>query len=136
MHNILNRHRSDGILIPFKIFRILFPKSTIAALHVTKNNSIILKTYNQSSIEQLVVCTERLRHKGKNCQIEILLVPQDSPFLLGMQDIKLLDILKVLCEMMEDPDESRKLNLRQCRHPAALAAKQTKCNRSREIIQM
>ena len=36
---------SKGNLISFKIFGTLFPKSTIVALHATKNDSVILKTY-------------------------------------------------------------------------------------------
>ena len=34
----------NGNLIPFKIFRIFFPKSTIEVLHATENSSVVLKT--------------------------------------------------------------------------------------------
>ena len=51
---------SDGNLISFKMFKILFPKSSLAALYTIKNISVILKTSNQSHIKQLGVCTVRL----------------------------------------------------------------------------
>ena len=51
----------------FRIFRSHFPKSTIEALCGTKNNAVVLKTYNNSYIEQLGVCSVKLRHKS--CQM-------------------------------------------------------------------
>ena len=39
---------SNDNLMSFTIFRILFSKSTIDALHTPKKHSFILKTYNQS----------------------------------------------------------------------------------------
>ena len=43
---------ADGNLMPLKIFKNVFPKSTTEQLHTTKNN-LVLKTYNNSNIEQL-----------------------------------------------------------------------------------
>ena len=62
----------------------------------------MLKTYNQSSIEQLGVCTIRLKHKGKTAKCRLFLVPGDSPVQLGMPDIEVLNILKTMCEVMGD----------------------------------
>ena len=59
----------------FIIFKMLFPKSTIEVLFATKTNSVILKTYNQSNIEQFIV-------------------PEEIP------DIDLLGILKVMCKVV------------------------------------
>ena len=78
----------------FKIFRILFPKSTIATLHATKN-SVILKTYNQSS-KQLSVHRVRLRHKDKNAKCRFFVVLGIGPALLGMLGIELLNVLKIM----------------------------------------
>ena len=44
---------SDGNLRPFQVFKILFPRSTMAELHTTINRSIMLKTYNHSNTKQL-----------------------------------------------------------------------------------
>ena len=81
--------------MPFWIFRTLFPKSTKEALHVTENNIVVLKTYNYSNIEQLGVCTVRLRHKDKIAICRIFAVPGDHPALLAMTDTELLNILKI-----------------------------------------
>ena len=65
------------------------------------------KTYNQSSTEQLGVCTLRLRHKDKTAKCRFFTEPGDGPVLLGIPDIKVLDILKIMCELMGDPHKSR-----------------------------
>ena len=97
--------------MPFKIFRILFSKLTTAALHTTKNNSVILDTYNQLSIEQLCVCTVWLSQNDIDAKCRFFVVPGDKLALLGMPDIELLNILKVTHEVMGNPKESRKFDL-------------------------
>ena len=44
--------RAEGNLMPFKIFKRLFPKATMKSLHTSENNSVILKMHNNSNIEQ------------------------------------------------------------------------------------
>ena len=44
-------------------------------------------------------------------------VPGDSPTLLGMPDTELLNILKIMCEVMGDPHESRKSDLQTMKEP-------------------
>ena len=90
--------RSAANLIPLKIIRALFPKSTVGALCAIKINSVILKTYNQSSSEQLGICSVGLRHKYKIAKCIFFVMPGDSPVLLVMLDIKLSDILKIMKE--------------------------------------
>ena len=46
---------ANSNLIPFKIFKSLFPNSTTEALYATKDSMIELKTYNNLTIEQLDV---------------------------------------------------------------------------------
>ena len=46
----------DGNLMPFKIFKCLFQTATVESLYAIKTNSVILKTYNNSNIEQLGIC--------------------------------------------------------------------------------
>ena len=43
----------DHNLIPFRVFRILFPRSMMAAFNGTIEKSIVLKTYNQSNRNRL-----------------------------------------------------------------------------------
>ena len=115
----------------FKNFRILFTKSTISALFATKNNSIILKAYKQSSIEQLGMCTVRLRHKDKDTKCRIFVVSADSPALWGMLDINLLNILMITCEVLVDPHEVRKFNSQTIK---ASNSPSCKTNKVKEII--
>ena len=49
----------------FRVFTILFPRSTIAELNATINTSILPKTYNQSHIEQLSGYSVKIRHIDK-----------------------------------------------------------------------
>ena len=93
-----------------EVFRNIFPKSILPAQHVTKNNSVILKTYNQSDMKQLHVCAVRLRYRDKYDKCRFFVVPGDDPILLGMPRIEMLNILKIMCEVIGDPHESRKLN--------------------------
>ena len=57
-----------------------------------KNNNMVLKTYN-SIIEQLGICTVRSKHKDNANKCMFFVVPGDSPALLGLPDIEMLDIL-------------------------------------------
>ena len=50
--------------------------------------------YNESNIEQLSVCTVKLRHKDKVVRCKFFVLPRDGPVLLGMPDKELLGILK------------------------------------------
>ena len=54
--------------------------------------------------------TVRLRHKDKIAKCRLFLVPGDAPVLQGMPDIELLDILKIICEVMRDQHKSRMLD--------------------------
>ena len=101
--------RTNGNLMYFKIFKMLFPKSTIEALHATKN-LIVLKIYNQSKIEQLGVCTVRLRHKDKIVRCRFFELPGESPALLGLPELELLYILKILYEIVESQQTYRKFD--------------------------
>ena len=56
---------SDGSLMPFTVFRMLFPQSTIAKLNAIINRSTVLKMYNWSNIEQLGRCSVKIRHNDK-----------------------------------------------------------------------
>ena len=68
------------------------------------------KTYNQSHVEQLGTCTVRLRHKNKINKYGFFVVPGGSPALLGMPDMKLLNILMIMYEVVGNQQAERKLN--------------------------
>ena len=69
-----------------KIFKSLFHKSTREALHAMKNNVVVLKTCINSNIEQLGVCSVKLRHKDKVARCRCFVVLGECPALLGMPD--------------------------------------------------
>ena len=50
-------------------------------------NSAMLKTYNQSDIEQLSLCTVKLRHKDNSVKYRFFVAPGGDPALLGMPNI-------------------------------------------------
>ena len=89
MHKIQDRFWND------LLFYDLLSKSIVEALHATRNNSVVITTYSQSNIEQLGVCTVRLKHKEITARYRFFVVPGYSPALLGMSDRDLLGILKI-----------------------------------------
>ena len=88
--------------MPVRVFKHLFPKSMIGKACITKNNSVMLKTCNQSGIEQLGMCTVKLSVKCR-----CFVVPNDGPALLGMPNIELLSIVQITCKVISEPHESR-----------------------------
>ena len=57
----------------------------------------MLKTYNQSNIEQLDVCMVRLRHKDKIARCRFFVVP----------GIEFLSILNITCNIVGDQQVDR-----------------------------
>ena len=92
--------------MPFPVFRtISYINNSGLVCH--KKEFCHTKTYNQSSVEQLDVCTVRLRHKVIIAKCRSFLVLGKSQALIGMPDIKLLDILKIMCNVMGNPQFGR-----------------------------
>ena len=79
--------------MPFEVFR---------GILCHKNNSVLLETYSQSNIEQLDMSTVTLGHKDKMAKCIFYVVPADDPVWLGIPDIELLNILKIICEVVGD----------------------------------
>ena len=67
---------------------------------------MMLKTYNQSNIE-LDICTVKLRHEDECVKCRFFVVSGDSLALFWMQDIELLNILRITCHTIGGPHESR-----------------------------
>ena len=95
-------------LIPFRVFKSLFLKSTIAKLHTTKHNSAMLQICSQSDLEQLGIYTVRLRHRDKSIKCRFFVVAGDGLALLGMPNIDLLSILRIACDVRSKPHKSKK----------------------------
>ena len=57
--------------------------------------------YNHSNIE-LGAHSIKIRYKDKCTKCKFFVVLCDGPALLGMPDIELLGMLKIMCEVVED----------------------------------
>ena len=73
----------------------------MAELNAARNTSIGLKTYNQSNIEPLSKCKVKIRHNDKCVKWRSFVVPGDGQALLGMPDMELLSIIRVLYETVD-----------------------------------
>ena len=70
---------SDLNLMPFIVFRIIFPRSMMEELNDTIDKSTVLKTYNQSNIQQLGRCTVKIRHNDKCVKCRFFVKPGNDP---------------------------------------------------------
>ena len=100
----------DRIQCIFRGFIVLFPRLSILALHATINRPIVPKTYNQSSIEQLGRCSVNIRHNNNCVSCRFFEVPLVGPASVGMPDIELLGIIKVMYETIDNKNTSRKFD--------------------------
>ena len=103
--------------MPFTVFRILFLRSTRAALYVAIKKSIMLETYHQSQIEQLGRCTLKIRYDAKCVKCRFFVVPGDSPALPGIPGIEQFGIIRVLCGTIDIKTINRKFDA-QTKHAA------------------
>ena len=78
-HNIMLSYKidmgSNGNIMPLHVYKKLFPNITNEQLAKTKDKSVLLKTYNKTTITQLV--------------------PRNGQALLGMPDTDVLNIIKI-----------------------------------------
>ena len=96
--------------MPFRVFRILFPRSTMAELNTTINKSLVLKTYDQLNIEQLSGYSVKIRHNDKCVECRFFVEPGDGPELLRIPDIELLGMIRVMCETIDKKTTDRKFD--------------------------
>ena len=55
------------------------------------------------------MCTVKSGYKDKVAKCRFFVVPGDCPALFGMSDSKMLNILRITCEVISNPHVSRKL---------------------------
>ena len=82
----------------------------LATQHATKQFCHVKNIHSVRYQTIWCACAVRLRNKDKIAKWTIFVIPQDSPSLLGMWDIELLNILKIMSEVISDPHESRKFD--------------------------
>ena len=82
------------------------------------------------------MCTVRLRCKDKTAKCRFSLVPGDGPVLLGMPDIEVLNIPRIICEGMGGIHKSRIFNSQKMEASNSPSCKVNKPHRSKKIIWM
>ena len=82
---------SHGNIMPFHIYKTLFPSTTVDQLAATKDVKVKLNTCNHTTITQLSRCYVKMENNNK-CKIYIFFEALgDREALFGMLDIELLN---------------------------------------------
>ena len=84
---------SDANIMPWYIFKKLFPRVTEAELTKTVKSHIKLKMYNKTVITQLGMCVVIINYRGNKKKCEFFVVPRNDQVLLGMPDKAALNII-------------------------------------------
>ena len=92
---------SDGNIMPWYIFKKLFPRRTEAELAKSIKNHIKLKTYNKKVIAQLGTCIIIINYKDNKKKCEFFVVPRNDQVLLGMPGTAALNIITVNIDSIE-----------------------------------
>ena len=92
---------SHGNIMPWYIFKKLFPRVTEAELAKTIKNYIKLKMYNRTVITQLGTCVVIINHKANKKKCEFFVVPRNYQALLGIPDTAALNIINVNIDSIE-----------------------------------
>ena len=92
--------KSDSNIMPWHIFKKLFPGVTNVQLVKTINKHIMLKTFNKTNITQLGTC--KVMIEQKKCQF--FAVPANGKALLGKPDIDALHIININIDCIEAED--------------------------------
>ena len=91
---------SDGNIMPWYIFKKLFPRVTEAELKKPLKH-IKLKTYNKTVITQLGTCVVIIDYKDNKKNCEFFVVLRNGQVLLGIPDIVALKIININIDSIE-----------------------------------
>ena len=92
---------SDGNIMPWYIFKKLFPRVTEAELIQTIEKHIKLKKYNKTYITQLGMCVVIINYKINKKKCEFFIVPGNGQALLGVSDTAALNIINENIDSIE-----------------------------------
>ena len=100
---------SDGNLMLFWAFKIVFPRSSMAELNGTiKDQSCLKHIINQTEHGR---CSVRMRYNDICVKCRFFVVPGNGPALLVMSDIELLSIIRDMCETTDNKTKHRKVDV-------------------------
>ena len=92
---------SDGDIMPWYIFKQLFPRVMEAELEKTIKKHIKLKTYNETVITQLGTCVVVINYKDNKKMCEFFVVPRNGLVLQGMPNTAALKIININIDSIE-----------------------------------
>ena len=98
--------------MPLHIYKRIFPRATKEQLLESNNKNIQLKTYNRTRITQLGICKVKLEHNNQQKMCKFFVVPGIRQALLGMPDIKMLNIININCNTIDTHENDRADNCR------------------------
>ena len=92
---------NDGNIMPWYIFKKLFPRVTETKLIKTIKRHIKLKTYNKTVITQLGTCMVTINHNDDKKKCDCFVVPGNDQVPLGMPDTTALKIININIDSIE-----------------------------------
>ena len=92
---------SDGNIMPWYIFKKLFPMVTETELTKTVKNHIKLIMYNKTVKTQLGMCMVIINYKDNKKKCEFFVVSRNGQVLMGMPDTAALIIINVDIDSIE-----------------------------------
>ena len=98
---------SDRNIMPWYIFKKLFPRVTESQLTKTIKNHIKLKTYKKTFIIQLGTCTVIIVYKNNRRKCEFFVVPGNGQALLGLPDTEALNMINLNIDSIEAENTQR-----------------------------
>ena len=98
---------SDRNVMPWYIFKKLFPRVNESQLAKTVKNHIKLKMYNKTFIAQLGTCAVIITYKNNRKKCEFFVVQGNGQALLGMPDTAALNTINVNIDSIETEGTER-----------------------------
>ena len=98
---------SDGILMPIKMFRMLFPYTKITNLNKSTIKQLALITYNNPCIPQMGVCNVSTINKDIKYWCSSLEMSGNGPALLEMLHCVRLQLLSMNCQTTNDEQKGK-----------------------------
>ena len=92
---------ASGNLLPYNVFREIFPHVSVKELHCSIDNNVCLEAYNKSSIKQLGTCWLTVQHGKQLCLCHFFVVPDYCHPILGLNDIHALNLISIHCHVTD-----------------------------------
>ena len=92
---------ASGNLLPYNVFKEIFPHVSVKELHHSIDNNVCLEAYNKSSIKQLGTCHLTVQHGRQLYLCHFFVVPDYCHPILGLNDIHALNLISIHCHVTD-----------------------------------